>query len=44
MKGMLTSWRADLHPAQKGKFWVEGTEETGNRVQSFVFLALVKIY
>lgn len=28
MGGMLTSWRADPHPAQKAEFWGEGTEET----------------
>lgn len=42
MKGMQISWRTDLHPAQKAEFWGEGTEEMGNRVQSFLFLALVK--
>lgn len=41
MKIMITSWRTDLHPAQKAEFWDEGTEETGNRVQNFLFLALV---
>lgn len=41
MKIMITSWRTDLHPAQKAEFWGEGTEETGNRVQNFLFLALV---
>lgn len=42
MKGMQISWRTDLHTAQKAEFWGEGTEEMGNRVQSFLFLALVK--
>lgn len=42
MKGMLTSWRTDLHPAQKAEFWGEGIEEPGNRVQGSLFLALVK--
>lgn len=35
MKGLLTSWRTDLHPAQKAEFWGEGIEDTGSKVRAF---------